>query len=287
MSRMLTVAAVPIGPAGRDPAPQWREAEAGIAAAAHAGARLAVLPELFAHPYVAADAPTTWFDLAETVDGPTVSRMRHAATTHGIAVLFGLALRHDDGLPYNAALFAHADGRIERAAAKIHLPPAGPGERFGEADHFAPGPAEIGSVAIGTVRVTALVCYDRRFPECWRAAAAAGADLVAVLVGGPAPGDPEGLFAAELQANARANAVYALAASRYGTEEVSGRPVNHDGETLAFGPDGDFIAGLPGGVTRVLPLSVDPERTARARATNATARCLRLPLQSKEASWLN
>ncbi len=116
-----------------------------------------------------------------------------SATTHGIAVLFGLALRRDDGLPCNAALLAHMDGRIERAAAKIHLPPAGMGERFGEADHFAPGLPEIGSVAIGALRVAALVCYDRRFPECWRAAAASGADLVAVLVGGPAPGDPEGL----------------------------------------------------------------------------------------------
>lgn len=287
MNRVLTVAAVPIGPAGRDPAPQWREAEAGIAAAARAGAMLAVLPELFAHPYVAGEEPEAWADLAEAEDGPTVSRMRHVATTHGIAVLFGLSLCRDDGLPCNAALLAHVDGRIERAAAKIHLPPAGMGERFGEADHFAPGPAEIGSVAIGALRVAALVCYDRRFPECWRAAAASGADLVAVLVGGPAPGDPEGLFAAELQASARANAVYALAAARYGTETVSGRPVNHDGETLAFGPDGDFIAGLPQGDTRPLLLSIDPERIARARETNATARRLRLPLQSKEASWLN
>ncbi len=287
MNRVLTVAAVPIGSAGRDPAPQWREAEAGIAAAARAGAVLAVLPELFAHPYVAGEAPEAWSDLAEAGDGPTASRMRHVATTHGIAVLFGLALRRDDGLPYNAALLAHADGRIKRAAAKIHLPPAGTDERFGEADHFAPGPAEIGSVSIGALRVAAVICYDRRFPECWRAAAASGADLVAVLVGGPAPGDPEGLFAAELQASARANAVYALAASRYGTETVSGRPVNHDGETLAFGPDGDFIAGLPRGVARPLLLSIDPERIAHARDANATARRLRLPLQSKEASWLN
>lgn len=287
MNRVLTVAAVPIGPAGRDPAPQWREAEAGIAAAARAGAMLAVLPELFAHPYVAGEAPEAWADLAEAEGGSTVSRMRDVATTHGIAVLFGLALRHDEGLPCNAALLAHADGRIERAAAKVHLPPAGMGERFGEADHFAPGPPEIGSVGIGALRVATLVCYDRRFPECWRAAAASGADLVAVLVGGPAPGDPERLFAAELQASARANAVYALAAARYGTETVSGRPVNHDGETLAFGPDGDFIAGLPQGDARPLLLSIDPERIARARQTNATARRLRLPLQSKEASWLN
>ena len=36
-----------------------------------------------------------------------------------------------------------------------------------------------------------LICYDRRFPECWRAARQGDADLVCVPVAGPAdaPGD--------------------------------------------------------------------------------------------------
>lgn len=57
MSAPFVVAAVPIGPAGRDPAPRWREAEAGIVAAAAAGAGLVILPELFALPYIAGEAP--------------------------------------------------------------------------------------------------------------------------------------------------------------------------------------------------------------------------------------
>lgn len=287
MNRVFPVAAVAVGPAGRDPAPQWREAEAGIAAAASAGARLAILPELFAQPYVAGENPSGWTELAETADGPTAARMRFVAATHAIAVLFGLSLRRDDGLPFNAALLAHPDGRVETVAVKIHLPPAGSGDAFGEADHFAPGPAEVAAVAVGPIRLAVLICYDRRFPECWRAAAASGADLVAVLVGGPAPSDPDGLFAAELQASARANAVYAVAAARYGTETVAGRAVRHDGATLAFGPDGDLLARAPRGGCRPLLVSIDPGRLAYARENNATARRLRLPLQSKEASWLN
>ncbi|WP_018388741.1 carbon-nitrogen hydrolase family protein [Ancylobacter sp. FA202] len=277
MAAPFLAVALPIGPAGRDPAPLWREAEAGIAAAARDGAGLVVLPELFALPYVAAEAPGDWTLFAEDLDGPTATRMASAARRFEVAVLFGLALRREGGLPFNAALLARPDGRVETLAHKIHLPPAGPGEAYGEADHFSPGAPEIRTLEVGSVKVAALICYDRRFPECWRAAARAGADVVAVLVGGPAPDDPEGLYAAELQASARANAVYALAAARYGTETVTGRAVRHDGETLAFGPDGAPLARASRGDRRPLLVSIDPARLAQARATNATQARLRLP----------
>lgn len=287
MAAPFLAAALPIGPAGRDPAPLWREAEAGIAAAAAAGAGLVVLPELFALPYVAAEAPGDWAGLAEGLDGPTVTAVREAAMDSGAAVLFGMALTHDGGRPFNAALLARPDGQVEVLAQKIHLPPAGPSDAYGEPDHFTLGEPLIRSVEVGPVKLAALICYDRRFPECWRAAAQAGAELVAVLVGGPAPSDPEGLFAAELQASARANAVYALAAARYGTETVTGRPVRHDGETLAFGPDGGLLARAARADRRPLLVALHSERLATARETNATAARLRLPRQFEVASCLN
>ncbi|WP_421698789.1 carbon-nitrogen hydrolase family protein [Ancylobacter sp.] len=287
MAAPFLAAALPIGPAGRDPAPLWREAEAGIAAAAAAGAGLVVLPELFALPYVAAEAPGDWAGLAEGLDGPTVTAVREAAMDSGAAVLFGMALTHDSGQPFNAAVLARPNGQVEVLAHKIHLPPAGPGDAYGEPDHFTLGEPLVRTLQVGPVKLAALICYDRRFPECWRAAAQAGAELVAVLVGGPAPSDPEGLFAAELQASARANAVYALAAARYGTETVTGRPVRHDGETLAFGPDGALLARAARADRRPLLVALHPERLAKARETNATAARLRLPRQFEVASCLN
>ncbi|WP_131836820.1 carbon-nitrogen hydrolase family protein [Ancylobacter aquaticus] len=270
------VAAVSIGPADEDPLPLWMEAEAGIKAAAQAGATLVVLPELFAQAYVAGEDPGRWSHRAETIEGRTATRMATAARSNGVAVLFGMALTGPNGLPLNAAALARADGSVERVAGKIHLPPANPADAFGEADHFAPGPAIIGAVEVGPIRVATLICYDRRFPECWRAAAKAGADLIAVMVGGPAPSDPEGLFASELRTHARANAVYALTAARYGTETVLGHPVRHDGESLAIDPNGAILAIAPQAAPRLVVATVDFARLAEARAQNATARCLRL-----------
>ncbi|MEN3238119.1 MULTISPECIES: carbon-nitrogen hydrolase family protein [Methylobacterium] len=265
MSHLMRVAAIPVGPAGHDPHRLWRQVEAGVSAAAAAGAGLAILPELTVLPYVAGEDPARWRHPAEPSDGPTARRMGALARHNGLALVFGLALSEPgENLPRNAALLAQADGSLIQIAAKHRLPPPLPGDRFGEADHFRPGPAEAQAVRVGfpgggSLRVAGLVCYDRRFRQAWDTASA-GADLVAVLVAGPAPQDPPGFFAAELAGHARRCRVAAVAASRYGTEHGLGRPVRHDGDSLVVGPDGCVLAALrpdaPAPVIGSLPDSV-------------------------------
>lgn len=286
MREAFKIGAVAIGPAGRDPASVVAEAEAGIRAAGAAGAGLVVLPEMFAAPYAAAEHPAEWPPLPERGLADWAARLAGAT---GTAILYGAAVASDGRRPYNAAVLARPDGRIEVVARKIHLPPAESG-RFGEADHFAPGPPRIETFAVGPVRVAALVCYDRRFPECWRAAAAAGAQAVAVLVAGPAPEDPPGFFEAELAVHARSNAVYAVAAARYGTETATGRPVRHDGRTIIVDPFALPVAAVPAGGPGFVLAAVDLDRAAQARADNPTANKLRLvrtPNDKEMISWEN
>jgi N-carbamoylputrescine amidase len=290
MSDVVKVGAVATGPAGGDPWPLIAEAEAGIRAAAAAGARLVVLPELFAWPYAAGADPAHHPVPAEPIDGPVAAWAAGLARDLGVAILYGAALAEGPARPTNAALLTRADGSVTVAARKIHLPPAGPGDAFGEADHFEPGPPAIATFALGPVTVAALVCYDRRFPECWRAAAACGADLVAVLVAGPAAEDPPGFFLGELATHARGNAVYALAASRYGVETVLGYPVRHDGVTAGLDPNGAVVAAVADGAVGRADLVIDPARLAAARAANPTAGRLRLghpakPQEDRSASW--
>ncbi len=111
-----------------------------------------------------------------------------------------------------------------------------------------------------------LICFDRRFPECWQAAVRSGAELVVVLVGGPAPQDPDGFYLAEIQSHARANAVYALAAARAGVETVLGRNVRHDGLTLAINPFGTVLAAGEGTASDVAIIDIDPVVIAAARS---------------------
>lgn len=238
----MRVAAVPVGPAGADPSPLWEEIEAGLVAAARDGAVLAVLPELTALPYAAGDDPARWSHLAEPMDGPTCGRMRQLSARLEISVVFGMALWQGEGLPLNAAMLARLGGDVLPIAGKMRLPPRLAGDRFGEADHFRSAASHVGPVRIGSLRVAALVCFDRRFPDHWREAAEAGADLVAVLVAAPAPDDPPGFFADELRGHARRHGLDAVSAARYGTETMLGRPVRHDGDTLIVGRDGAVLA---------------------------------------------
>ncbi|UEM19671.1 carbon-nitrogen hydrolase family protein [Skermanella mucosa] len=272
MEKFFRVGAASTGPAGGGEGCALAGAERAAEALAGAGADLVILPELFAVPYAAAEDPGRFPHPAEPLDGPTAAWAVGVASRLGVPILFGMALSPGGpGKPFNAAVLARPEGIAEAIALKIHLPPAAPGEPFGEADHFDAGPARIGTVRVGPIRLATLVCYDRRFPECWRAAAAAGADLVAVLVAGPAPDDPDGIFLAELRTHARANAVYAVSAARSGIETINGRSVRHDGDTVAVGPDGTVVSG-PGAAVLA---DIDPARLLLAAERNPTARRLR------------
>ena len=182
--------------------------------------------------------------------------------------MFGMAVATDRGKPVNAAVVATPEGGVRTCAEKVNLPPRGD-EPFGESAHFRPGRGIVEVVTIGGVRVAALVCYDRRYPESWRAAIDRGADLVCVLVAGPAPGDPPGLYEAELRTHARANAVFVAAAARSGIETILGREVCHDGATLTLDSDGSPVDVAPADAGATAWLAISDPALMRARECRA------------------
>lgn len=279
MNAPLRIGALGIGPFWESSQGLLTEARRGVEDLAAQGASLVLLPELFAAPFFAADDPLRWGHLAEPLDGPTGRWASDTATRTGIAIVFGMALSMDGGLPTNAVVLAEPGRAPRLVQRKVHLAPVA-GERFGEADHFSPGPPAIGTFDYVGMRFAALVCYDRRFPESWRAAARGGADVVLVLVGGPAA-DPPGLFEAEVRTHAKANAVYALCAARHGTEHATGKGQRHDGTTLAATPAGALI---PAEGERIL-VDIEPERLRAARTDNPTHRKLRLLEQAVERAY--
>jgi N-carbamoylputrescine amidase len=277
----IIAAALQTGPAAM-PAHAFAAASPLLSEAAAAGARIAVLPELFAWPYFAGDDPSVWRGAAERPDGPTAAWAAAEACRTGMAIIVSLPLSRPGSLPANAVLLARPGESVEVVAHKIHLPPSGAAP-FGEADHFAPGEPVVAVADAAGLKLAVLVCYDRRFPECWRAARAGGADLVCVPVAGPAV-EPDGFFAAEMRTHARENGVYALSAVRCGEDRVNGQAVRHDGDTLAVRPDGSVAARRqqsdgPG----LVLLAVETDALAEARARSATfdnrrpVRAARLP----------
>ncbi|OYU47505.1 MAG: carbon-nitrogen hydrolase family protein [Rhizobiales bacterium PAR1] len=235
---MLTVAAITIGPAGNDIWPMLAQAEIAIVRAARAGATLIVLPELFALPYFASDAPSVWRQACEPLGGPVSHWAGDLARCLGLHIIFGMAISEKEGMPVNAAVLATPHGGLRVIAEKRRLPPRAPGDAFGEADHFRPGQGAPHVLTVDGINVVAMVCYDRRFPQTWQEAVSLGADLVVVLVAGPAPQDAPGAYEAELSQYSRVNALFVAAAARCGVEYGLGWSVRHDGSSLTMDCDG-------------------------------------------------
>lgn len=112
---------------------------------------LAVLPEMFSTGFC-----TDRLDLAETMDGPTVSSLQMWAQQYQLAITGSFIARDDDYI-FNRAFFVYPDGKIHTAD-KRHLFTIG-----GEHRYFSAGNSRL-LVDYCGMNICVLVCYDVRFP---------------------------------------------------------------------------------------------------------------------------
>jgi N-carbamoylputrescine amidase len=250
MSR-VRVAAAQLPACGNQPKDNLAAVEAALYGAASNGADLVVLPELATTPYFCAEAAGAYASWAQPVPGPLTEHVGALGNSLGISVVLPL-FEYDAaaGTHHNSAVVlaggeivpaVDRDGRTHRLARKLHLPVGeDPAPGFDEPAHFSPGDW-LGTHDIGVLRLGTLICYDRRFPECWRELRSLGADLAAVPVAGSG-GDSAEFFLGELRTHARENGVFAVAANKVGIEWVGGAPVHNFGESAIVGPDGELLA---------------------------------------------
>lgn len=144
--------------------------------AASKGAKIVVLPELFAGPYFCiVPKNKNAFKLAETIPGPTSQSLSALAKRLKIVLVGGSIYEEADGKRYNASCVFGPGGETIGTYRKAHIP-HDPG--FYEQDYFGSGNETIkvfetpyGKIAVG-------ICYDQWFPEFARIAALKGADLI-------------------------------------------------------------------------------------------------------------
>ena len=152
---------------------------AQLGEAAAAGCAVIVLPELIVSGYIAAERIP---EQAEPVTGPSVRRMQEAAASSGIAVAFGMAEAAPDGRLYDSLVVVDTDGEVAAVYRKLHL--------FGAETSWASAGGEVPVFELGGATATGWICFDTRFPEQARCAAAGGAELALVPTAwlGPPPG---------------------------------------------------------------------------------------------------
>ena len=158
-------------------------ASSHVKRAASMGAKLAFLPEGF--DFIG-DTKNAARELAEPIEGPTVTAYRELAREHGIALSLGglhEAIPGEGGKIRNTHVLIDGSGEILSTYSKAHLFDVEiPGKfKLQESDWTVAGaemkpPAAV--VAAGGLRVGLGICYDLRFPEMAQYLARRGADVI-------------------------------------------------------------------------------------------------------------
>lgn len=234
----------------------WEDAETTcgwvaklVADAAGGGARLVVLPEMFATGF--SMRPER---IAEDEGGPIEQFLVEQARAHDLHLIGSIAQRGADGRFRNNAVVARPDGSVRRYA-KIHpFSYAGEHERYAAGDRFL-------TTDVDGVRTSVFVCYDLRFAdEFW--ALARETDLYVVVANWPRARHEH--WRALLRARAIENQAYLLGVNRVGAAGTA-QPVDHGGGSLLIDPQGATVVEGDDR-ERVLEAVVDPATVSATRA---------------------
>jgi len=158
----------------QDPPANLARARGFVEAAAKAGARVAVLPELFTLGFTMAPEP-----FAESLPGHTTEVLSKLSREFDIHIVGSLVEAHAPH-PRNAAFVTALDGSLLATYRKIHP------FSYGEENKHYTGGTECPVFEIDGIPCGLQICYDLRFPEPFRALAAQGAEVVFIPANWPA-----------------------------------------------------------------------------------------------------
>jgi predicted amidohydrolase len=232
-----------------DRAANFAAVEAALAAAAPrlAPGSLLVLPEMFSSGF-----SMNVSRAADTSAAETEIFLAALARAHQIYVLGGLARQLPDGSGANEACAFSPHGNLLARYRKIHsFSPAG------EAGAFTAG-REIVTFPWNGFTVAPVICYDLRFPELFRAATAAGADLFCVIANWPDLRQQHKTIL--LRARAIENQAFVLGLNRCGTDPH----FSYAGASALIGPQGEILTEA-GSTPTLLRATLSPDTTAAWR----------------------
>ncbi|MBK6599202.1 MAG: N-carbamoylputrescine amidase [Proteobacteria bacterium] len=220
-------------------------AEALVRQAAAQGAEIILLQELFETPYFCIEQDSRHLNLATTVaENRAVRHFSAVARELGVVLPISFFER-DNRAFFNSIAILDADGSNLGVYRKAHIP-NGPG--YQEKNYFSLGDTgfKVWDTRFGRLGVG--ICWDQWFPECARAMALMGAELLlypTAIGSEPPPAMPVNSrdhWQRTQQGHAAANLMPVIVANRYGLERSLQDP---DGLYIRF-YGSSFIADATG-----------------------------------------
>ena len=243
------------------------KAEHLIRKAAGEGAQIILLQELFLSPYFCKEEKKSYFELAkEAENNPVLDRMSQLARDLSVVLPISFYERAGNAF-FNSVMMIDADGTQMGVYRKTHIPHA-PG--YQEKYYFSPGdtgfkvwPTRYGNVGVG-------ICWDQWFPECARAMAMMGADILLYPTAiGTASYDNGYDYSPQwqhvMQGHAAANVIPVCASNRVGLEKAESCELNFFGLSFITDEAGTKIAEAGREEETVLTATFDFEAIRKNR----------------------
>lgn len=229
--------------------------------AATKGVQVLCFQEVFTQPYFCPSQDSKWYAAAEAIpDGYTTKLMQEYARKHNMVIIVPIYEEVMPGLYYNTAAVIDADGRYLGKYRKTHIPQvAGFWEKF----FFKPGASDWPVFNTAYAKLGVYICYDRHFPEGWRALALRGAEII-YNPSATVAGLSQYLWELEQPASAAANGIYIGAINRVGIEA----PWNIGefyGSSYFVNPRGEIIAQASQDKDELLVTELDMELVRQVR----------------------
>lgn len=266
MTRTVTVAATQFA-CRPDPAQNVDRAEELVRQAAMRGAQIIQLQALFETPYFCKDQLAELFDLAQPADDhPTLAHMQELARELEVVLPISFFEAVNNAY-YNSLALIDADGEVLGVYRKSHIPD---GVGYQEKFYFNPGDTGFKVWDTAYARIGCGICWDQWFPECARAMALMGAEILFYPTAiGNEPNDPDYSSADHwqrtMQGHAAANMIPVVASNRVGREDGVTCSLEFYGRSFITGARGELIASA-GNEETILTADFDFESLRRQRA---------------------
>jgi N-carbamoylputrescine amidase len=263
---------------GEDPVRNLDRQVALAERAVKGGAKIVCTQELFRSQYFCQVEDHRFFDLAETIPGPSTEALSAVARAHGAVIIASIFERRAAGLFHNTAVVIEADGSIMGIYRKMHIPDD---PLYYEKFYFTPGDTGFRSWQTSQGTIGVLICWDQWFPEGARLTALQGAEILFYPTAiGWHPSERKEYGKAQHESweliqrsHAVANGCYVCAPNRIGHERVKGsdgKVVNKDGiqfwgQSFVAAPDGQIVKRAAVDKEQVLVVDCDLSRVEKSR----------------------
>lgn len=197
------------------------KADKAVREASRNGANIILLSELFERQYFCQERRYEYYDFAKTLE-ENDAVIHFSKLAKELQVVIPVSFYEKDGnVLYNSVAIIDADGTVMGVYRKTHIPDD---HFYQEKFYFTPGDTgfKVWNTKFGKIGVG--ICWDQWFPECARAMAIDGAQILFYPTAiGSEPildVDSSGHWMRVMQGHAAANLVPVVAANRIGIEKV-------------------------------------------------------------------